>query len=224
MYRKTVVRQPGGAAEPQEHWTRFDGTRQAVRLGRGPLETRTSVPDPADDDLTPREFAARLAALPTDPGELLAHVKADGHWATRPEGEAHAAEHPDARAFRVLSVYLDQEVPLPPRLHAAIFRALARIPGVRVDHGVRDAAGRPGMGIAYERDAPGVGTERDADGRVVARSYLLLDAATYEFLGRRVDYLRDYVLGGEVLFRAGSFYASAVVAAGVVERPGDIPG
>ncbi|MEU4701901.1 CU044_5270 family protein [Nonomuraea dietziae] len=225
LYRKTLVKQPGEAtAEVQEYWTRYDGTRQAVRRGQGPLEEHRHRPDPDDDDLSPRGYAARLAKLPTDPGRLLAHVKGDRHWATKPKEEAGLGEHPDARVFRVLSVYLEQEVPVPPRLQGAIFRALAEIPGVRVDSGVRDAAGRTGIGIAYEWGAPGVGTERDADGQVVARSYLVLDATTYEFLGRRVDYVRDHVINGDVVFTAGSFYASAEVAAGVVDEPGELPG
>ncbi|MFD0884696.1 hypothetical protein ACFQ08_09055, partial [Streptosporangium algeriense] len=175
-----------------------------------------------DDDLTPREYAARLAELPTDPGRLLAHVRGDRHWAAKPEGET--GEPPDARAFRVLSVYLNQEVPVPPRLRGAIFRALAEIPGVRVDSGVRDAVGRAGIGIAYERGAPGVGTQHDTDGRVVSRSYLVLDATTYEFLGTRTDWVRDEFVNGEVAFPAGSFHATAELAKGVVNGPGELPG
>ncbi|MEU4542004.1 CU044_5270 family protein [Nonomuraea dietziae] len=225
LYRKTLVKQPGDAtAEVQEYWTRYDGTRQAVRQGQGPLEQSHLRQDPDDDDLTPRKYAAKLAELPTDPGRLLAHVKGDRHWVTKPKEEAGLGEHPDARAFRVLSVYLEQEVPVPPRLRGAIFRALAEIPGVRVDSGVRDAAGRTGIGIAYERGAPGVGTQRDANGQVVSRSYLVLDATTYEFLGRRVDYVRDEVINGDIIFTAGSSYATAEVAAGVVDEPGELPG
>ncbi|MFI7531956.1 CU044_5270 family protein [Streptosporangium sp. NPDC049376] len=223
LYRKNMVKQPNDAApETQESWIRYDGTRRAVRWGRGPLEQFGSTPDPDDDDLTPREYAARLAGLPTDPDRLLAHVRGDRHWETKPRWDT--GEPPDARAFRVLSVYLDQEVPVPPRLRGAIFRALARIPGVRVDSGVRDAAGRAGIGIAYERGAPGVGTEHDTDGQVISRSYLVLDATTYEFLGTRVDYVRDELINGEIAFPAGSFYATAELAKGIVGKPGELPG
>ncbi|GAA0422093.1 hypothetical protein Acor_51810 [Acrocarpospora corrugata] len=112
---------------------------------------------------------------------------------------------------------------MPPRLRGAIFRALAEIPGVRVDSGVRDAAGRAGIGVAHEGGASDAGLRRDADGQVTSRSYLVFDATTYEFLGRRVDYLRDYVFNGRIGTPAGSFFASAVVAAGVVDKPGEIP-
>ncbi|MER6178226.1 CU044_5270 family protein [Streptosporangium sp. NPDC001681] len=224
LYRKSVVRQPAdGSVETQEYWTRYDGTRQATRLGRRPMETRTLGPDPGDDDLSPRQYAARLAKLPTDPDRLLAHVKGDRHWKDKPDEERGRADYPDARAFGVLSVYLSQEVPLPPKLEAAIFRALARIPGVRVDLGIRDAAGRSGMGIAYEVGAPGFGTRRDENGQVTERSYVILDSTTYRYLGSRTDYLRDQLINGAVAFPQGSFFATAKVAAGVVDEPGQIP-
>ncbi|WP_433365100.1 CU044_5270 family protein [Streptosporangium sp. CA-115845] len=224
LYRKSVVRQPAdGSVEVQEYWTRYDGTRQATRLGRRPMETRTIEPDPGDDDLSPRQYAARLAKLPTDPDRLLAHVRGDRHWQDKPDEERGLDEPADARAFRVLSVYLGQGVHLPPKLEAAIFRALARIPGVRVDLGIRDAAGRPGMGIAYEVGAPGFGTQRDENGQVTERSYVILDSTTYRYLGSRTDFLRDRLISGEVVFTQGSVFATAEVAAGVVDEPGQIP-
>ena len=51
------------------------------------METRTIEPDPGDDDLSPRQYAARLAKLPTDPDRLLAHVKGDRHWRDKPDEE-----------------------------------------------------------------------------------------------------------------------------------------
>ncbi|WP_329428921.1 CU044_5270 family protein [Streptosporangium sp. NBC_01495] len=224
LYRKSVGIQPAdGAVDVQEHWTRYDGTRQATRLDSGPVETRTIEPDPGNDDLSPRQYAARLARLPTDPDRLLAHVKGDLHWRDKPDEERGLDEPPDARAFRVLSLYLGQEVSMPPKLEAAIFRALARIPGVRVDLGVRDAAGRAGMGIAYEVGAPGFGTQRDENGQVTQRSYVILDSTTYRYLGSRTDYLQDYLIKGEVAFPKGGVFATAEVAAGVVDEPGQIP-
>lgn len=178
---------------------------------------------PADDDLTPQEFAAKLAALPTDPHKLLAHVKADQFWVTKPEG-VKLREPADDRAFRVLSVYLDQEVPLPPKLHAAIFRALAEIPNVRVDVGVRDAAGRTGIGIAYEPGRARQPGSYDKNGRLLSRSYLVLDPTTYEYLGRHVEQLQDEIIDGEVAFRKGTAaFLSAELARGIVDRPGEIP-
>ncbi|MFC7104634.1 CU044_5270 family protein [Nonomuraea rubra] len=217
MYRMVTVQQPGDARRTvQEYWTRYDGTEQAFREDEGPMERHRIEPDPDDDDLTPKQYAARLAALPTEPGKLLAHVRADRHWQTRPAEKGE--ERLDALAFRVLSVYLEQEAPVPPELEAAIFRALAEIPGIRVDQGVPDAVGRHGVGLSYDLAA-----QRDAGGRLVSRSYVVLDPTTFEFLGRRVENLQDDVLGGEVLARKGTYYATAELASGVVDRPGVTP-
>ncbi|WP_436757300.1 CU044_5270 family protein [Streptosporangium sp. V21-05] len=224
MYRKVVVKQPNDTEnDVQEYWTRYDGTRHAFRQDGGEMDVRTHEPDPDDDDLSPREYAAKLADLPADPDRLLAHVRGDRHWITKPEDDPGGKEHPDERAFRVLSVYLGQEVPMSSELEAAIFRALARIEGVRTEAGVRDALGRPGIGLAYEVDAPRAGTRRDVNGQVVSRSYVILDPTTYRYLGSRVDYLQDEVLGGELIFPKGSVHATAEVAAGVVDELGQIP-
>ena len=224
MYRKVVVKDANDTEnDVQEYWTRYDGTRQAFRQNREEMRITAHEPEPDDDDLTPREYAAKLAALPTDPDRLLAHVRGDRHWVTKPEEDPGGQEPPDARAFRVLSVYLDREVSMSPRLEAAIFRALARIKGVRTDAGVRDALGRPGIGIAYEVGAPGIGTQRDGNGQVISRPYLVLDPTTYRYLGSRVDYLQDERWGDEVIFPKGSFSATAEVAAGVVDEPGQVP-
>ncbi|WP_344481759.1 CU044_5270 family protein [Nonomuraea monospora] len=218
LYRRVATRQPGDTERTtQEYWTRYDGTEQVVRQNGGAMQRHRIEPDPDDDDLTPKEYAAKLAALPTDPARLLAHVRADRHWSAKPEGEK-PGEHPDARVFRVLSVYLEEEVTMPPEQEAAIFRALAGIPGIRVDHGVPDAVGRQGIGIAYD-----LGAQHDAEGQLVSRSYLVLDPTTYEFLGRRVENLQDDVLDGELLARKGTYYATAELAAGVVDQPGLVP-
>ncbi|WP_043635609.1 CU044_5270 family protein [Nonomuraea candida] len=219
MYRKVVVKQSGQDTPTlQEYWTRYDGAEQAFRENGGRMEGHAIEPDPDDDDLAPREYAAKLARLPTDPDALLAHVKGDRHWKVKAEDDPVGAESADARAFRVLSVYLDQQLPMPPKLEAAIFRAFAKIPGVRVDMGVHDAADRAGIGISYDG-----GNQRDAEGRLVSRSYVVLDAGTYRYLGRRVDNLQDDILDGEILSRKGTSYASAELARGVVEEPGQVP-
>jgi hypothetical protein len=217
LYRQAVVRQPGATErDTQEYWTRYDGGQQATRHNHGPLDLRTVEPDPDDDDLSPKQYAAKLAALPTDPVKLLAHVKGDAHWRTKPVREA-GQEPPDARAFRVLTLYLGQPAAVTPELAAAIFRALARIPGVRIDQGVPDAMGRPGLGLAYD---PG---QRRADGRLVERSYTVLDPETFQYLGLRVENLEDDVIHGSLVAAKGTFYATAELTTGVVDKPGQLP-
>ncbi|WP_062441690.1 CU044_5270 family protein [Herbidospora daliensis] len=217
MYWKLLV-QNGDDPAPvaEEYWHRFDGTAQSSRRAQGGMEHQAIEPEPGDDQLTPREFAAEFAELATDPARLLDRVQNDPVW--KADGE-----HEDARAFRVFSVFLYQEVPLPPKLRGAMFRALAEIPGVRVDADVRDAAGRTGIGVAFEGDVPGSGVRRDLNGQVTTRSYLIFDDTTYEFIGRRVERFKNELIGTR-LMRAGTEFVSAVVATGVVDEPGQLPG
>jgi hypothetical protein len=57
-----------------------------------------------------------------------------------------------AKAFHAVTE-LFQTYVLPPHLTASLFRALADIPGVRVDRHARDVAGRTGAGFAFGHGA-----------------------------------------------------------------------
>ena len=167
-----------------EEWIRYDG-KQIARYDDGRLRISDVPPDPGDDDLSPQRYAEKLRELPTDPDKLLAHVRGDRHWIDLPveEGATGAREDPDARAFRVISVYLGQQAIMPPKLEAAMYRALGKIPGVGVEVSVEDAAGRKGLGVF--RDAGGLDT----------RQYLILEPETFRYLGMRVLWLRDEMSG-----------------------------
>ncbi|MFC4061739.1 CU044_5270 family protein [Planomonospora corallina] len=211
QYRRYVTVQPGdGERREHEEWIRYDGRQTAGHDWEGGFRVRDVPPDPGDDDLSPERYAEKLRRLPTDPDGLLAHVRGDRHWIDLPAGEgSRGAEHPDVRAFRVLSLYLKQGAVMPPELEAAIYRALARIPGVTVETGVRDAAGRVGLGLVH---TPSQHQEM--------RRYLILQPDTFRYLGDRMVWLRDKVIGGEVAFPAGSVFATAELASAIVDRPG----
>ncbi len=86
---------------------------------------------------------AGLGKLSRDPRALerfLEHLKLPG-----------SAPGP-AMAFQAVAE-LFQTYVLPPHLTASLFRALADIPGVRVDRHARDVAGRPGVGFAFGHSA-----------------------------------------------------------------------
>jgi hypothetical protein len=212
QYSKSLARQPNedsGAGDTMEEWIRYDG-KQIARYDDGRLRISDVPPDPGDDDLSPQRYAEKLRELPTDPDKLLAHVRGDRHWIDLPveEGATGAREDPDARAFRVISVYLGQQAIMPPKLEAAMYRALGKIPGVRVEVDVEDAAGRKGLGVF--REAGGLDT----------RQYLILEPETFRYLGMRVLWLRDEMSGSDLMFRAGSVYSTAELASGIVQKAG----
>lgn len=93
-----------------------------------------------------------------------------------------------------------------------MFRALALIPGVRIEQGVSDAAGRSGLGVWLEH----AGDTRPF------REYEILDPATYRYLGTRTVWLRDAFMPGsnEPTARKGAVWSTALLSSVIVERPG----
>jgi hypothetical protein len=86
---------------------------------------------------------------------------------------------------------------MPPRLQAAVYRATAKIPGVRTEQNVVDAVGRHGLAVGREAV------------REVVLSQIIRDPHTYRYLGTRMVTTRSvppvrptrsvqgYVGGGE---------------------------
>ncbi|GAA3805643.1 hypothetical protein GCM10022226_27130 [Sphaerisporangium flaviroseum] len=220
QYSKVLDRQPNGDPGDRDHresWIRYDGKQTAGYDEAGQVTVSDHPPDPGDDDLSPMRYAEKLRKLPTDPAKLLAHVRGDRHWVDypveekSPKGEQVArAETPDERAFRVLSLYLQQQAVMPPKLEAAMYRALAQIPGVRVQLDVEDGAGRRGMGLFREYS--------DA-----MRTYFILDEKTYRYLGMRMVWFRDQYMGSELVTRAGSVWTVTQLASAIVDKPGQRP-
>ncbi|GAB3148491.1 CU044_5270 family protein [Microbispora hainanensis] len=213
-YTRSLDKQPNSdETRTFESWIRYDGKQAAGYDEDGTLRIHDALPDPDDDDLSPQQYDAKLRELPTDPRKLLAKVTKDRHWIDYPheEGVPKSVE-PDAdRAYRVIMLYLSRYGTMPPRLEAAMFKALALIPDVRVESGVTDAAGRAGLGVYREG--------RDK----VRRGYHILDPDTYRYLGEKIVWLQDEHVGGnpEPAFRKGSVYATALLTSVIVDRPGE---
>jgi hypothetical protein len=158
-----------------------------IRDSHGTVTLHDSVDDPA-------RYAA-LAALPTDPAQLLAHI----HATTAGE-----AGGPDYAAFDWIGGLLRESI-APPEVAAALFRAAALIPGVQTVPDAVDAAGRHGVGIAYVQDGQ--------------RYEWIFDADSYAYLGER-----DYLVQDTTLGPAGMLTGlSAVLERGVTDRAGDLP-
>ncbi|MEU8196483.1 CU044_5270 family protein [Microbispora amethystogenes] len=92
-------------------------------------------------DVEYRHRYEELAKLPTDPDDLLKAIYAD------PETKEGDGTTRQQRAFGTIGTLLEQEV-LPPALGAALYRAVARIPGVTIVDRSQDAAGREGIAVA----------------------------------------------------------------------------
>ncbi|GAB2865039.1 hypothetical protein GCM10027176_78480 [Actinoallomurus bryophytorum] len=185
LYVKTVFADSGPGTKavrqpPLETWTRFDGRRFASMahvLSPSRLNFITIDPSKEGDDRTPAQEYADLRAMPADPDALLAQIQHKVDTVDRPRevklGAPWTDEDRDDWTFRHLTAILDTEVPVPHRLQAAVYRAAAKIPGVRTEQNVVDAMGRHGLAVGRESV------------RVGLLSQIILDPHSYRYLGTR---------------------------------------
>ncbi|MGX1884435.1 CU044_5270 family protein [Streptomyces sp. NPDC055287] len=177
-----------GQGEPQtsEEWTRWDGTGSARLPGIPPAGDISGFdPDKLQvwygpnqeekwkkegyDDRSQRQFYRFLATLPSDPDRMMQRIREE-HAIGDIKGETVAER--DWREIHVLY----RSVLIPPNVQAGLFRSLAKIPGTRVEKGVKDPVGRPAIGVAVNY------TEPSASG-YLGKQELFFDPKTYAYLG-----------------------------------------
>lgn len=105
---------------------------------------------------------ANLSKLPTDPDAMLAVLL------TRSDNGQPVEERAMTHATEVMGAGY-----MPKAQRAAIFKALAALPNLRIVQDTQDAAGRRGVAVSYEDDSRGVDRQ------------LIFDATTYRYLGQR---------------------------------------
>jgi hypothetical protein len=128
-----------------------------------------------------------LQSLPTDPRTLLSLIYAD----TRGEGQAVG---PDGEAFTTIGDMIRETI-VPPRTAAALYRAAALIPGVTLVGHVTNAAGRPGIAIAFTGGQ--------------SRYEWIFDPATLQFIGERDYDTAAHAVTGDTAILAEAFVARA---------------
>ncbi|MFF4730265.1 CU044_5270 family protein [Streptomyces mirabilis] len=123
----------------QEQWDSVDGKRDGLRKG-------VALADPSKKmvmDMVGTGYLTfrQLQALPADPDALLKKLSGDAK---------------NVEASRVTEVVVENlgaildDATLLPDLSAALYRATAKLPGVRVVDHVKDAAGREGIGLTFD--------------------------------------------------------------------------
>ncbi|GAA1580089.1 hypothetical protein GCM10009678_73470 [Actinomadura kijaniata] len=183
--------------ETVEQWERADGKAGAeIHAGKLQVTDYTANGDQSDEK-RPAFHPGNYHTLPTDPDALLRRITAEV-GPNDPQG-----------VFDTMSRILEH--PLPPKLRAAVYRALPKVSGVGAERDVPDAAGR--RGVAFAR------TDHLGD-----RRSIVLDPATYRYLGTRHAVARtrtDKVGDRTVTYRAGTVLGwYAHLDQGIVDRPG----
>jgi hypothetical protein len=173
MYQKTQ-----SGAETWESWYSVDGTRDGVSQATSGAE-KNLFPGCRDgrrattkggqvigtESCTPQP--AYLPDLPTDADAMLAYLN------------EHSGKPGDANAMGKDVLDLAANHYLRPRARAALFQAAARIPRLRMVPEATDAAGRPGIAIAWSFEGAMAPSSRPGD----RDTKLIFDAKTYAFLG-----------------------------------------
>jgi hypothetical protein len=175
------------SGSPDNEWITFDGTESAyygspsdgapvqliihhVPAGAMPSSSPgTGGLAAFDNNAEPLTAYNALAALPTSPAALLAAVDADIVASNQTIfGVMGTAGSTGQKEFAYLGQLLwNSYAAAPPSALAAVYRAIATIPGVTVRQGLIDAAGRSAVGVT------------DNNGK----TELLLDPQTYQVVG-----------------------------------------
>ncbi|WP_086746090.1 CU044_5270 family protein [Streptomyces scabiei] len=197
----------------REIWASVDGRRAGLsRLYEG------------DDKVTNQPLAEQLPGkdqvnffreaedeLPTDTEKMYRYLYGlkSGE---RPSGKASA----DRDAFDKAAALLSGQL-LPSKAEAALYRAVARIPGLTVERGSEDAAGRTGMSVGIEGAYPGDFAQSRS------RHELLFDTKTLDFLALNSINLDTPDDDCEVLDVGDLVSSVAVLRRGVVDETGQRP-
>jgi len=131
---------------------------------------------------------ADLGKLPKNPRALyryLGHLPLPKFWGP-----------PPTRAYFIISILLQTFV-MPPHLTAELYRTLADVPGVTVDHHATDLAGRPGVGFVFKLQLAGFQNLQELV--INPHTYRLMGA---QWLSPRPSADGDHrVLGGAAILR-----------------------
>ncbi len=203
QYLYTVVRQvPGRVAPLVQTWQSPDGRRGAVRWTNCYTSERVlrscllKLDNGREAPIPPDRTYAGLQTLPTKPRVLLAYLIR--HSTCNATGQRLP---PAQAAYQEAMMILDTVSVLPRRTGAALFEALASIPGISVIHNASDAAGGHGVAVQMTFQAPHF---------ALTRHELIFNRRTYQYIGsQRITVNASH--GRGTILSASSLVTSRIV-------------
>lgn len=188
----------------QEVWMSVDGLHKGLKLEAGekpfviPVDVKPDWLKSGNGGWAVSNVYNHVKTLPTDADAMYDYLAK-----TAPK---YSGQEKYQAMFVLVGDLLHDSI-VPPEQSAALFRAVARIPGVTAVKGVKDAAGR--SGVAIGRDDPDNPT----------RDEWIFDAKTYEFLGEREVATKD-----NAGVKKGTVTAdTAVLRRAIVDKAGQRP-
>ncbi|MBA2808678.1 CU044_5270 family protein [Streptomyces sp. KM273126] len=195
--------EPGRLSEREAWWSQEPGPVKQLALfyeagGYSPLRELLPPGSPGTPAGINRPTYKWLAALPTDPDELLDEL----YRLTKPvEGQEKAQA-----VFDKIGELLGNV--MPPRTAAALYEAAAKIPGVKRVEDAVDPAGRHGVGI------------RRVDKRSSWATVWIFDRDTLAYLGERTYLTKDSQTGKKGTVLGESAILKRAVVDEYRQRPG----
>ncbi|WP_149830108.1 CU044_5270 family protein [Streptomyces tailanensis] len=198
-----------------ESWTSVDGTLwgldRSYGNGKQTYEEKQHPKAKSSGAKAPMNYRA-VQELPTDPEKMYVWLHKGNNSRSRS----------DDSAFQTASEILSENL-VPPQVSAALFRAVAELPGVTVKFGVKDALGRGGISIG-----------RTPDEARTERIEWIFDEETLEYLGERMVWVEPTGEGaGQEAERSGStcppvrdgavLMSKAITDVAVVDKAGELP-
>lgn len=168
IYTKNVEygTEGGGRHQIDEEWLRFDSRAEAY-FGGGRFIVHKKHGSSGVD--SPQGAYAVLSSLPTDPHALLDKLSSlSGRFDQLP-GDSGLSQNQLLYAHMV-QLLRNAQITAPPQIQAAVYRAMATMPDVRIDRDVVDGIGRHVLGVHYDSGSNG-------------GARLLLDPKTYQVVG-----------------------------------------
>lgn len=185
---------PPFAYDPAEHAVERDS------LGR-PLKEYASRSWRGSHEF---DSVTKLSRLPTEPEALRLAIENRSGGSSSSDPSSAGTERGATTAERLMEIL--REPITSPALRAAAFDALTEIPGIGLEHGVTDAAGRRGDAITWVRDR-GFGSRLIFDPRtsaVLAEAEMIFDAEAAEYPGvpdgtafRETAYLQSEIVDSD---------------------------
>ncbi|WP_328845766.1 CU044_5270 family protein [Streptomyces sp. NBC_00258] len=196
----------------RERWESVDGRHVGLsrehKSGGGVVERPIAEQLPGKHTIN---FYEQALELPTDTEGMYRWL-----YGLDPGEKPSGKRSADVAAFVKASGLLTGSL-LPPKTAAALYRAVAKIPGLIVLEGARDAAGRTGVAVAMD------GVAVIGFGQGESRSELIFDEKTLGYLGESTVNLAvpkhrcDSLAAGDLV---GSI---AILERTVVDRKGEQP-
>lgn len=202
-----------------ESWTSVDGTLwgldRAYENGKKTYEEKQHPKARSSGAKAPMNYRA-VQKLPTDPEAMYKWLHSGKN----------ARSRSDDSAFQTATEILSENL-VPPEVSAALFRAVAELPGVTAESGVVDALGRGGIAIG-----------RTPDLASTERIEWIFDEETLEYLGERMVWVAPSGEGavddaGQGAERSGStcppmkdgavLMSKAITERAVVDKTGELP-